>query len=364
MSEQHGNIYGGGMPAKPVEPVTAQGGSSQMDAFVLELLMRQRRQSVALFLVTLLAVMLVISMIYYWVSRTKRNLSHPEERMVTETLRTAATPFDEPLPLYLVDPLKQIRPAQLPDRPADLTVDWVKQAVYHLLEGERAAQSGGAVAALEELDKAQKIFPNMKGISRLQGLIYLQQQNYTAAAQAFERSLQEEPPSFGVINNLGIAYLGLTNMAKAEACLLESIKMDTNYALAYFNLAMIRQRNNDLPKAAEYLGGYTRMQPEDLTAKESYAMMLIKLGDWDKAAAVLADLSDATPQASVIQFRLAQALSHTEDKHPQALDVLEHAIKLVDSRKALGWLARSEFDLLRNEPRFKALSDSLSKGQP
>lgn len=363
MNEQRGNIYGSGVPAKPVEPAAAPGGPSQMDLFVRELLLRQRRQAIALLLVTVLAVVLVIGMIYYWTSRNKKGLYHPEERVVTETARTANTPVEETLPLYLIDPLKYIRPTPLPDKPAELTVDWVKQAVYHLLEGEKAAQSGGYAVALEELDKAQRIFPGMKGVTRLQGLIYLQQQNYAAAAQAFEQSLQAEPPSFGVVNNLGIAYLGLTNMAKAEACLLAAVGMDTNYALAYFNLAMIRQRNGDLPKAAEYLGNYTRMRPEDVSATESYAMMLIKLANWEKAAVVLSELGEATPQSSVIQFRLSQVLSHIEEKRSQALDVLEHAIKLVDSRKALGWLARPEFDLLRKEPRFKTLSESLAKGQ-
>ena len=334
-----------------------------MDGFVLKLMRRQRLQSIALVLVTLLAVVLVFSMVYYWTRQSKARLYQIDRPMVTETERTAATPFTETLPLYLIDPLKKIRPIPLPERPAELTVDWVKQAVFHLLEGEKAAESGGYATALDELDNVRRIFPTIKGMARLRGLIYLQQQNYAAAAQAFEQSLQEEPPSFGVINNLGIAYLGLNNMAKAETCLLKSVQMNTNYSLAYYNLAMIRQRAGDLPKAAEYLGNYTRMRPEDSSASESYSMLLIKLGAWEKAAAVLYALGDASPQSSVIQFRLAQVLSHIEGKRQQSLNVLEHAIKLVDSRKALGWLARPEFDLLRNEPRFKALSEMLSKGQ-
>ena len=362
MNEQRsGNIYGGGVQPKRTEPAPVPGKLSRMDLFVQEMLQRQQRQTIALFLVTALAVALVGGMIYYWVSHVKRGLYKTSEpAFVTDTARTAAMPFTEPLPLYLIDPLKQIQPKPVPDKPAELTVEWLKQAVYHLLEGERAAQDGRYEVALGELADAKRIYPALKGVARLVGLIYLQQKNYAAAAQTFEQALREEPPSFGVINNLGIAYLGLTNVVKAEACLLESVKMDTNYALAYYNLAMLRQRQNDLPKAAEYLGAYTRMRPDDHTAAENYALMLIHLGQWEKAAAVLDQLGDAVPQSSVIQFRLAQALSHVTDKRAQALDTLEHAITLVDSRKALGWLSRPEFDLLRNEARFKKMSEQLS----
>jgi tetratricopeptide (TPR) repeat protein len=363
VNERSGNIYGSGTPTKRPDLTTGPAGASQMDVFVQELLQRQRRQAVALLVVTALAVVLVLGMVYYWMSRSKPSPYQTQERPEAELARAAAMPFEEALPLYLIDPLKHIRPLPLPDKPADLTVEWVKQAVYHLLEGEKAAQAGGAAVALSELDKVRQIFPNIKGLHRLQGLVYLQQQNYAAAAQAFEQSLREEAASFGVVNNLGIAYLGLTNMAKAEMCLQQAIRMDTNYALAYFNLAMIRQRAGDLPKAAEYLGSYARMRPEDIAATESYALMLIQLQAWAQAAEVLGSLSDALPQSSVIQFRLAQVLSHVEGRRAQALDVLEHAVKLVDSRKALGWLSRTEFDLLRKEPRFKTLSDTLAKGR-
>ena len=68
----------------------------------------------------------------------------------------------------------------------------------------------------------------------------------------------------------------------------------------------------------------------------------------------------AMPAAATIQFRLVQALSHVNGKRSKALDTLEHAVSLVDSRRALSVLARSDFDLLRNEDRFKKLSDQLA----
>jgi predicted Zn-dependent protease len=332
-----------------------------MDGFVQEMLRRQRLQAITLFLVTAVALLSVAGMVYYWMSHSQQSRM-PRNTMDLEmdTARTAAVPFTEPLPLYLIDPLKQIKAVDVPDKPADLTVDWVKQAVYHLLEGEKAAQEGRFDVALTELRKTRKIFPQIKGLSQMEGLIYLANKDYAAAAKAFELSLQEETASFGIINNLAIAYIGLNDMPKAEARLLDLIKLQPTYAFAYFNLATIRQRQNDLPKAAEYLGAYTRMRPGDHPAGENYALMLIQLGQWDKAAVILDELGDAMPSSAVIQFRLAQALSHVNGKRTQAFDTLEHAVSLVDSRKALAWLSRSDFDLMRSEDRFKKLSDQLA----
>ncbi len=359
---RQGNIYGGGGASKRSDASSPAGTPTQMDVFVQEMLRRQRRQAVTLFLVTAVALLSVASMVYYWMSHTKQNLFARNGAVDSgaDTARTAAVPFTEPLPLYLIDPLKQIKVMDVPDKPADLTVDWVKQAVYHLLEGEKAAQDGRYAVALEELRKTRKIFPQIKGLSRIEGLIFLTEKNYTGAVHAFELALQEESASFGLINNLAIAYIGLNDMPKAEARLLDVIKLQTNYAFAYFNLATVRQKQNDLPKAAEYLGIYTSMRPGDHTAGENYALMLIQLGQWEKAAAVLDELGDAMPSSPVIQFRLAQSLSHVNGKRIQALDTLEHAVSLVDSRKALAWLARSDFDLLRTEERFKKLSDQLA----
>ena len=357
--QRSGNIYGGGGARRTDMPEA--GTPSQRDLFVQEMLTRQRRQSLALITMTAVVMLSVAGMVYYWLTHTKkalygRNLSEP----TIETVRTATTAFEEPLPLYLIDPLKYLKPVPLPDRPADLTVDWVKQAVYHLLEAEKAAQESHYDSALKEFDSVRKIYPGMKGLARMQGLIHLAQKDYPAAARAFVQALQEEPPTFGVVNNLGIAYIGMTNLPQAEVCLVEAIKMDSNYALAYYNLAMIRQRQGDAPRAADFLGIYTRMRPGDLPARENYALILLNLGQWEKASLVLDELGDATPQSAVIQFRLAQALSHVEGKREQALSTLGHAVTLVDSRKALAWLSRPDFDLLRGDARFKSISDQLS----
>ena len=333
-----------------------------MDLFVRDILRRQQRQTIFLYFMIGLAGLLLAGMISFWFSKSRAVSNAARFEAVTNvaevsySLRPAETP-----PLYLIDPLKQIAPLPLPtNAPAEWSADWIKQAVYHLLQAEKFATNDRLEAAVEEYTAALKIFPALKGVHKQLGLNYLQQKKYKEAATEFEQVMKEEPPSFGVMNNISVAYLGMGNLEKAERALLETVKIDTNYPLAYFNLAMLYQKLSDLPKSVDYLDLYTRLRPDDLPAGENQAMILLQLQRWEKAAAVLANLGHALPQSSVIHFRLAQALSHLEGRQDAALDTLEHAINLVDSRKALSWLTRSEFDVLRKQPRFKKLIDDLS----
>ena len=356
------NIYETRRKPTSAGEFVSPGKTEAMDIFIRDMMLQHRRQTIVLYCVATLAVLLLVGMISFWLSKTRGPQLLPQSAAATNVaemsyaLRRGETP-----PPYLIDWLKQIKPQALPtNAPAEWTAEWIKQTVYHLLQGEKAASEERFETALAEYQKALQIHPNLKGVHKLIGLIYLQQKKYQDAVKEFELVSQEEPTSFGVINNISIAYLGLGNMEKAEGYLLETIKLEPNYAIAYYNLAMLYQKQNDLPRAADYLNHYTQLKPEDLPALEIEALLYLQLQKWDQAMTALAILSQAMPQNSVILFRLAQAQSHLEGRQETALDTLERAINLVDSRKALGWLNRNDFDALRQQPRFKKLLDDLS----
>jgi len=337
-----------------------------MDAFLREMMQQHRRQTIALYLVTALAVLLLAGMIAFWLAHSRAAPPAPPAEATTNLAEQSYTlPQGETPPLYQIDPLKQIKPQALPTNgAAGWTAEWIKQMVYHLLQAEKATADDRLGAALAEYQKVLQIHPDLQGVHKQIGLIYLRQKKYAEAVKEFDLVTREEPPSFGVINNISIAYLGLGNLEKAEQYLLETIKLDTNYAIAYYNLATLYQKLNDPAKAVKFLDRYTHLTPEDLPALENEAMLYIQLQQWDHAAAALAVLSQALPQSSVILFRLAQAESHLPDRQDAALDTLERAVNLVDSRKALSWLSRTEFDELRALPRFKKLVDDLgAKGR-
>ena len=63
-----------------------------------------------------------------------------------------------------------------------------------------------------------------------------------------------------------------------------------------------------------------------------------------------------------MHFRLAQALSMI-DQPDKAFLALQKGVDLVDSRKALSWLSRNDFDALRNKDQFKRIIDALGRNE-
>ncbi|MCX6996105.1 MAG: hypothetical protein NTV49_03235, partial [Kiritimatiellaeota bacterium] len=146
-----------------------------MDAFILDLLRRQQRQAFHIYVVVGVAGVLLAGMIAFWFSTLRRPQHTAQSEAATNvaeisyTLNPGGTPA-----LYLIDPLKQIIPVPLQtNAPAELSAEWIKQTVYHLLQAEKAAANDRLDAALEEYFAALKIYPTLKGVHKQLGLIYL-----------------------------------------------------------------------------------------------------------------------------------------------------------------------------------------------
>jgi len=99
--------------------------------------------------------------------------------------------------------------------PKPVSTKWVKSAAYHIIMGQQALAVNEPKQALEHFQKVVEIYPDIEGLHRAVGLLYLQSEKYALAAQHLEKALQEEE-SFDVINNLGTAYIGTEQYDQAE----------------------------------------------------------------------------------------------------------------------------------------------------
>ena len=86
--------------------------------------------------------------------------------------------------------------------------------------------------------------------------------------------------------------------------------------------------------------------------------MQIQLKRWNEAIGILEPLSRSAPNVAPIYFRLAQARSQTQDP-AGAIEALRRGTSLLDPRKALAWLSRSDYDPLRSNPDFQKLIEEL-----
>ena len=99
-----------------------------------------------------------------------------------------------------------------------------------------------------------------------------------------------------------------------------------------------------------------------------YASVLLKLNQWDDAVSILERVTKASPDVAPTYFSLAEAHIGRSETVP-ALRSLQRGVSLLDSKNALAWLSRKEFDPMREVPDFQRLVDSLrgvrlSSGDP
>ena len=81
-----------------------------------------------------------------------------------------------------------------------------------------------------------------------------------------------------------------------------------------------------LDKAAEYLHGALRANPDHTEARYLFALLSLQCGDFDKAKHFLDDLEEDAPSESV--YLLLGAMYYRQQKFVEALGALENAIAM------------------------------------
>ncbi|MBP7831054.1 MAG: tetratricopeptide repeat protein [Kiritimatiellae bacterium] len=337
--------------APPAPPGTAQAPAGYWAES-----QRQLRRQTLLFVLTVfvsgLLIVVVTTYYYLQISESRQGLRAPPRR----TLAKAASPLRfeaDAQTMYLLEELPPpANPEQLKDLP--LSAAALKQASYFLVKAELASKQDRHEDALDHYQKVVQIFPDIRGVQNQIGQLAIRVKQFALAAEAFEKASREEPMTFSMANSLGVAYLGMEDYEKAEAAFRMATRMNPQYANAYFNLATLQLRRGQPEKASQHFEEYMQLQPSDTMAGQTYALILIQLEQWDRAAALLQQIARIAPDVAPIHFRLAQALSHGANREA-AIESLKRAVTLVDPKQALAWMSRPEYNLLRNDPGFQEI---------
>ncbi len=241
--------------------------------------------------------------------------------------------------------------------PKPLSTKWVKKAAYHIIMGQQALAVSEPETALENFQQVVDIYPDMEGIHRAIGMLFLQQSNYTNATKHLEKALEEEE-LFDVVNNLGTAYIGLEEYDKAEENLLKALALQPESPGCHRNLAVLYRKMKSDDQAVYHFEKYLDLRPGDLDTMQTYALYLTKLGRWKEAADFLTALTREVTDVAPIYFLLAQVQVQNgqEDK---AVAALQRGIQLIDPELALAWMSREEFNAVRDSGEFKTLVDQL-----
>lgn len=304
----------------------------------------------------------IIAAIVWYEHQARYRSKHTWRPMPDTALAARMSVSSEPLDaqsMLLLDELRDQRSVVTPGKVGQpLDVASLKQTVFHLIQAERLEREQDHARALEQYEKALTYYPDIKGLHRRMGMLYLRQNEHSRALNHLEKSLLEEELTAGVANNLGICHMGLQQYPKAIERFQAAIRLSPDYPLPHFNLAMLYVRTGDLEKALKAFEQYLELKPSDLSAAQTYALVLLQLKRWNEAARVLERLSREAPEVAPIHFRLAEA--HAQLKNVKmALQAIQRGASLVDARNALAWMAKPEFDPIRNEAEFQKVLQQL-----
>jgi Tfp pilus assembly protein PilF len=241
--------------------------------------------------------------------------------------------------------------------PKPLSAKWIKKAAYYLITGQQALAVDAPEQALENFQRAVAIFPDMQGIQREIGMLYLQQKKYTEAAAHLEQALEEEE-TFDVLNNLGAACIGAKEYEKAEKTLLRACELYPENPLCHKNLAVLYRETGRADDALYQFEKYFELQPNDIDTMQTYAFYLTELGRWKEAATFLTALTQKVTDVAPIYFLLAR-VQIQNGQQDEALAALRRGTRLIDPELALAWMNRDEFDAVRSSGEFKQLVNQL-----
>ena len=238
-----------------------------------------------------------------------------------------------------------------------LSTKWVKKAAYHIIMGQQALSLKELDSALENFEKVVEIYPEIEGIHRSLGVLYIEREEYKEAAEHLEVALQEEE-LFDVVNNLGTAYIGTQEYEKAEKHLKRALEIQPENPISHKNLAVLYRKMENEESAIFHFEKYIDLRPNDLDTLQTYAIYLTKLARWKQAAEFLTELTQEVTDVAPLYFLLSQ-VQIQNNQEDLAVEALQRGIQLLDPSVALAWMSKDEFNDVRESSEFKSLVDEL-----
>lgn len=150
----------------------------------------------------------------------------------------------------------------IPPVPHDPKVEkYAEQAMAEYARALQARMAGKDTQALVMFRSLGERFPQLSGPLLNVGLIYMEQEEYAKAQQAFEQSLAINDANPYAHNGLGLALREQGQFDDARIHYERALVLDPKYARAHFNLAVLAELYlQDLHLALEHFQAYQNLQ--------------------------------------------------------------------------------------------------------
>lgn len=212
--------------------------------------------------------------------------------------------------------------------------------------------------ALPLLRKAIARYPDDKRLRLTYARMLVEQDRVDDAKIEFASLLQQYPEDDELRYSLALVSLEAKALDEATGYLQELIERDSHVDAAHLNLGRIHEERNDSEAA---LAEYAQVGPGNdyLPAQLRQADILIANGRTDEASRRLAEAREAQPDYGIQLYLIEAETLGNNDKDPQAIQVLQRAIKQYPDDLSLlytrAMLAEKRNDLTQMEKDLRSI---------
>ena len=256
---------------------------------------------------------------------------------------------------------------------AILTVASPRQAAAaHLLLATCEERAGRPQAAIESLERAAALQPNLVAAHQHLGILYGEHGHAQRAADAFARVVALDPRNARGFNNLGSALRTLGRLDLARAAFERAVALQPDYALAIANVALMWRDAGEITRAEALLRAALARQSGTPPLRAMIVMLaglLRERGALDEAEPLYHRAIAMAPAASAGEwFNLGRVLAERDDPD-RARDAYRKAFELdpkdlrgaLASRLSLPMIYESVADVARSREAFRNGQDELRR---
>jgi tetratricopeptide (TPR) repeat protein len=236
--------------------------------------------------------------------------------------------------------------------------DW-KRALELSREGAVAAEAGKLDIALQKLQRAVELAPDLLVAREELARYWERQKNYPQAEREWRSVLSRDPEKITARIRLASVYLAAgENEAALDTArwVLENDSYD-KAALDTAATALIALRRPQ--EAVGFLKRLAAIERDDAAVRIKLGLAYLSLNDLKNAEATFREVLKMDAANSVAFYNLA--VTHArKGSAPDAVDLLLEAARRFGAPFVLSWTKSEEFDSIREHPAFKSFVEQVS----